>query len=269
MEPSLLPNERLDEVNESIRLIQKTDGLVFGTDALLLAAYIDRTFDHVCEIGTGCGIVSLLLLRRDKARRLTALEVQEAYADLARRNAAYNGLSDRMEVVCEDVRTYARSGTERFDLVVANPPYMKADSGRMCERTAKTLARHEICGTIDEWCRAAARMLRYGGYFAVVYRPDRLTDLIAALRESGLEPKRMTFVQADATSEPSMVLVLAKRGAASGVRLSRPLLLHTDDEHTAKTRELSYILQHGRFPYDVFPEGKRTRKDVSDGNGKE
>ncbi len=270
---TLSENERLDEVNEDIRLIQKTDGLVFGTDALLLAAYIDRSFQRVCEIGTGCGIISLLLLCREKAAQVTALEIQSAYADLAARNAACNGFSDRMHVICEDVRCYAQSVTEQFDLVIANPPYMRSDSGYMCTTDAKTEARHEIHGTIRDFCHAAARMLRYGGYFAVVYRPDRLTDLLCALREAGLEPKRMTLVCADAQASPSMVLILAKRGAAADVRLSPPLLLHTDSTHTQNTEALKYILDHGRFPSDFFTEGKRRnrkpKEDTDNGKRKE
>ncbi len=273
MEYTLCENERLDEVNEHLQLIQKTDGLVFGTDALLLAAYIDRSFDRVCDIGTGCGIISLLLLCREKAAEITALEIQPAYADLAARNAAGNGFSHRMQVVCDDVRRYAQSSVQQFDLVLANPPYMRSDSGYMCDIDAKTAARHEIHGTIDEFCRAAARMVRYGGYFAVVYRPDRLTDLLCALRDAGMEPKRMTFVCADAQAAPSMVLVLAKRGAAAGVRLSRPLLLHTDSTHKHNTDAFTYILDHGRFPADFFADSKRKiptkKEDKEHGNRKE
>ncbi len=248
MDCTLLTNERLDEVNEHIRLIQKTDGLVFGTDALLLAAYIDRPASRVCEIGTGGGIISLLLLCREKAKHITAVEVQACYAELARRNATLNGYDGRMEVVCEDARILAAKTNEAFDLILTNPPYMKADSGYMCDTQAKTIARHELNGTIGELCRAAARMLRYGGYFAVVYRPDRLTDLLCALRETALEPKRMTFVQADADSAPSMVLVLCKRGAAGGMRLTRPLRLYADGTHTASSDDMRYILDTGRFP---------------------
>ncbi len=258
----LTENERIDEVNEHLSLIQRKDGLVFGTDALLLAAYVARKAPRVAEFGAGCGIVSLLLLRRDKAEHVTAVEVQEDYARLTARNAELNGLSDRLTSVACDLRVFSQTHREAFDLIVANPPYMKADSGYLCREDAKTVARHEIHGHIGEWCEAAARSLRYGGYFVSVYRPDRLTDLLCAMRTAGLEPKRMTFVQADATAAPSMVLVLCKRGGASGVTLTRPLLLHQDAAHTHPGDDMQYILDFGSFPKNFFDAPKKRKESV-------
>lgn len=258
----LTENERIDEVNEHLSLIQRKDGLVFGTDALLLAAYVARHAPRAAEFGAGCGIVSLLLLRRDKAKHVTAVEVQEDYARLTARNAELNGLSDRLTAAACDLRAFSEAHREAFDLIVANPPYMKADSGYMCREDAKTVARHEIHGDIKEWCSAAARSLRYGGYFVAVYRPDRLTDLLCAMREAALEPKRMTFVQADAATAPSMVLVLCKRGGASGVTLTRPLLLHTDKAHTSPSDDMRHILDFGSFPKDFFESPKKRKESV-------
>ena len=115
--------ERCDFVNDDLRLIQDTEGLTFGTDALLLAGYINGKYKHGCELGSGSGIISMLLLTRNKVQRVTALEVQEHYADLTRRNAELNELSDRMECVCSDLRDY--KATCEFDLIYTNPPYMK------------------------------------------------------------------------------------------------------------------------------------------------
>ncbi len=238
--------ERCDFVNDDITLIQKTDGLTFGTDALLLAAYISGKFERGCELGAGSGIISLLLLSRGKLKSTVCLEIQEEYAELTARNARENGLSERLTSVACDLRDY-RSDTE-FDLIYTNPPYMKATSGKMCENDKKSIARHELSGTIEDFCKNASRMIKYGGTFAAVYRPDRMCDLLSAMREARLEPKRMTFVHADTESEPSMLLVLAKSGARSGMTLTRPLIIYKDSSHKEYTDDMNFIMENGVFP---------------------
>jgi len=238
--------ERRDYVNDSLELIQDTEGLTFGTDALLLAGYISGKYKKGCEIGSGSGIISMLLLSRRKTESVTALEVQEAYASLTKRNAELNGLSDRLETVCADVRDYKAAAD--FDIVYTNPPYMKVTSGKENTVLKKNIARHEVMGDISDFCLAAKRMLRFGGSFAVVYRPDRLCDLIAAMRESRLEPKRITFVHADTDSEPSMVLIEARAGGKSGARVTKPLIIYRDREHKLYTADMDYIMENGDFP---------------------
>ncbi len=238
--------ERCDFVNENLTLIQKSEGLTFGTDALLLAAYISGRFERGCELGAGSGIISLLLLSRDKLASTVCLEIQEEYAELTERNARENGFSDRLCAVAGDLRDY-KSECE-FDLIYTNPPYMKATSGRLCNNDKKSIARHELAGTIEDFCKSAARLIKYGGSFAAVYRPDRLCDLIAAMRNSGLEPKRMTFVHADTESEPSMLLVLGKMGGRSGMLVTRPLIIYKDKAHKEYSDDMNYIMENGVFP---------------------
>lgn len=241
-------NERIDEVNDSISLIQKPEGLTFGTDALLLAGYVAGKFASGAELGGGSGIISMLLLTRDKLAKCTAYEVQEEYAELIARNAEYNRLDSRLLAVCADVRKLP--ATESYDIVFTNPPYMKADSGANNASQKKSIARHEIHGGIEDFCSTAKRILKYGGAFYAVYRPDRLTDIIAAMRESGLEPKRATFVHADTQSESSMVLIEAKRGGRSGMRVTRPLIIYADKDHKEYGADMSYIMENGSFPTD-------------------
>lgn len=238
--------ERCDFVNDNLRLIQDTEGLTFGTDALLLAGYINGKFTSGCEIGGGSGIISLLLLTRSKLGHTVALEVQEHYAELIARNAELNGLTDRLTAVCADVREYRCEG--EFDIVYTNPPYMKVDSGKSCDMTKKQIARHEVCGDIADFCLAARKMLRFGGRFAAVYRPDRLCDLLSAMRESRIEPKRITFVHADVCSEPSMVLVEGRAGGKSGMTVTRPLIIYSDREHRQYGEDMEYIMENGSFP---------------------
>ena len=243
---TLFDRERIDYVNDSLSLIQKTDGLTFGTDALLLAGYVSGKYASGVELGGGSGIISMLLLTRDKLRFTTAVEVQEEYVELTRRNAELNGLSDRLISLCSDVREL--KGESTADIVYTNPPYMRNDSGKANLTGAKNIARHEVFGGIGDFCAAAKRLLKYGGTFAAVYRPDRLCDLITEMRSSGIEPKRMTFVTANTHTEPSMVLVEGRLGGKSGLFVTPPLILYKDDNNTEYSDDMNYIMENGSFP---------------------
>ena len=226
--PFLASDERLDEVNENLRLIQKKQGLTFGTDAYLLAAFV-RPFPRAfaVEIGGGTGIVSLLLAQTNKVRAVCSVEIQPDYADLIGRNAAMNGLSDRVTPLCADVRDLGPGDlSEAPALVVANPPYLRVGAGRTNAAREKELARHETAGGIGDFCACAARLLGTGGRFFSVYRPERLADLYAALRANRLEPKRTVFVHADRLSPPCAVLTEAVKDASASLRVLPPLFLY-------------------------------------------
>ena len=239
-------NERLDYVNDDIELIQNTDGLTFGTDALLLAGYIDGKYDTGAELGGGTGIISMLLLSRGKVAKIDCLEIQEEYAELIERNAYHNGFSERLTPICTDVRDYLPK--KEREIVFTNPPYMKTTSGRANVFDKKNIARHEVAGTIYDFCKAGAKALKYGGTFAVVYRPDRLIDLTDAMRTAGLEPKRMTFVHANEKSTPSMVLIEAKKGGKCGLKLTRPLIIYKNTDNKDYSADMDYIMNVGLFP---------------------
>ena len=240
--------ERRDFVNDRLSLIQDTDGLTFGTDALLLAGYINGKYRRGCEFGSGTGIISMLLLTREKVDTVVALEVQEEYATLTKRNAELNNLIDRMQVENTDIRDYRPDG--EFDIIYTNPPYMKTDSGKKNALDKKNIARHEVCGDIYDFCAAARKMLKYGGCFAAVYRTDRLIDLLDAMRQNKIEPKRLTIVHADSDSEPSMALVEGKAGGRCGLLLTKPLILYADRSHKEYGADMKYIMENGSFPSD-------------------
>ena len=244
----LKENERLDYVNDDIELIQNTDGLTFGTDALLLAGYIGGKYQDAVELGGGTGIISMLLLARGKVSRVKCVEIQEEFAELIGRNAEHNGLSDRLRAVCSDVREYRPE--KECELVFTNPPYMKTTSGKSNLDDKKNIARHEVAGSIYDFCASGSKMLKFGGTFAAVYRPDRLIDLIDAMRKSSLEPKRITFVHANEKAEPSMVLVEAKKGGKCGLKLTRPLIIYTNTDNKEYSADMNYIMENGSFPMD-------------------
>ncbi len=268
MEVTLREHELLEEVNEQIRLIRRTDGLTFGTDAYLLAAYVTaRTHGRAVDLGSGTGIIPLLCLSRGKAAHFHAVELQPAFAELIRRNAALNGLEGRLTALHADVRavTAADVGGEA-DLVTANPPYMAPGVGAQNAADAKAVARHETAGGIADFCAAAGRMLRHGGHFVCVFRPERLADLLTALRASRLEPKRMTLVHATHAAMPSLVLVDAVKGASPSLLVTPPLCLHIPDPaHPEKpllpladTPDTAFIYQNCAFP-DRFTVTNRKR----------
>ena len=192
------------------------------------------------ELGSGSGIVSLLLAARQKIAVITAAELQPSYAELTARNVALNNLEGRVRPLCADIRSLTANCTGgEVSLVVSNPPYMTCGTGKRNEKETNYLARHEVCGTIADFCAAAGRLLRHRGRFVSVWRPDRLPELFAALRREGMEPKRMTFVHADAGSEPCMVLTEAVKGAAPSLRVTAPLLLYLPCAPGERRRVLS------------------------------
>jgi len=239
------PNETVtDKVNDGITLTQRKKGLKFGTDALFLAAYIpeQKKPRRAAELGSGTGIISLLILQRNKASRIFDYEVQPTYAELTQYNADQNNASECMTVLCKDVRdaSPADCGGE-LDIVVSNPPYLSADAGLHCDASEKNIARREICGDIKDFVAAASRLLRYGGYFYVVYRPERITSLLSAMRASALEPKRITFVHEHPGAEPCLILCEARKGSGEGLKITKPLFIRpsqTSSEYTEETEAI-------------------------------
>ncbi|MBO7296240.1 MAG: methyltransferase [Clostridia bacterium] len=236
----LRTNETLDAVNEQLRLIQRKDGLRYGTDAYLLAAYVRPAASaRAVDLGSGTGIIPLLCLAKNKFAHAYAVEVQEEFADIIGRNAAINEMADRLTPLYKDLRelTAADLGGQ-VSIVTANPPYMKTNAGKRNDSDAKYIARHEVKGGVDEFCAAAARVLKHGGSFYVVWRPDRLSELMEALARHKLEPKRMSLVQGDENAEPGMVLIEAKKGAAHGMRISPTLILTQNGTQSARAAQI-------------------------------
>lgn len=237
----LYEGERIDEVNEKLRLISKNDGLIFGTDAFLLASFIrPQGSAKAVELGAGTGIISLLLAARERVSFITAIEAQADFAELAERNVRLNELSSKINILHGDIRDFASAdlGGE-VDIVFTNPPYMRTDSGKRNDSDRKYIARHEVLGGIGDFCASAARLLKHGGRFYCVWRPDRLSELMGAMRDNRLEPKTMAFVHADEKSEPSMVLVSATKFGAPSMRVLPPLLLHSRDSKSDRARKMT------------------------------
>lgn len=222
--------ERIDTVNENLRLIQRTSGLTYGTDAYLLAAMLrPRPYSIGVELGGGSGIVSLLALTKQKLSHVHIWEIQPEYADLCHRNTVLNGLDGKATVHAGDIRTAKVSdiGGE-VDVVFSNPPYMLPGSGKDNRTREMNIARREENGSIMDFCAAASRLLRFGGTCTVVYRPDRFVDLIDAMRKNALEPKYAVFVYPSVHDVPCLVLTEAKKGGSVQLSIAPPLVIYAD-----------------------------------------
>ena len=239
---SIKENERINIINEDLSLIENKNSLTFGTDAYLLSAYLPKKPRAVCvELGVGSGVISLLALTKKKCHHVYGFEVQEPIADIAKRNAELNGLSEKFTVINKDLRFCSTTDTQKeVDVVFSNPPYMKRDSGKQNENENKNVSRHEIFGEINDFCACAKKLLKHGGDFYVVYRPDRMIDLISALRNNNLEPKKLTFIHPNSSTPPSLLLISAKLGGKSGLVIDKPVYIYKDgtQEYTEQFKRI-------------------------------
>ncbi len=206
------------EINANLTLQQHKRGFSFGTDALLLSSFLPtKAHRDAVELGSGSGVISLLALQAQKYRKIYAVEIQPTYAKedgVIAQNARENGFCDRLIPLCADLRSVrAETVGGEVRVVFSNPPYLVQGAGKSGVYDEREMARRELNGTIFDFCACASRLLQYGGSFFVVYRPDRLADLICAMRQNDLEPKRVVLVQKDAKHEPFAVLAEGKKGA--------------------------------------------------------
>lgn len=198
-----------------------------GTDSFLLGSFPPlRPGLRVCDLGSGTGLLGLLLLQRQRALQITGIEIQSHAAALSDLAAAENGLEDRLRTLRGDIRQIrGLLPVGCFDLCVSNPPYFSDGSGAAAPLPTRRTARSETDCTLLDLCRAAAYLLRWGGSFCLVHRPERLCDILCTLRENGLEPKRMRLVETRPGTAPSLLLVEARRGGKPGLSIGPPLYL--------------------------------------------
>ena len=212
-----------------------------GTDTFLLSS-LPRLKPglRVCDLGCGTGLLGLLLLQRQRDLAVTGVEIQTEAVRLAKRAAADNGLADRLAIFQCDLREVKQTlPAGSFDLVVCNPPYYPPASGAQPASAAMRAARAEVACTLEDVCQAAACLLRWGGSFCLVHKPERLTDLLCALRAAAMEPKRLRSVCQTAGAAPSLVLVEARRGGKPGLSMEASLILQNHDG--SPTAELNTI----------------------------
>jgi len=216
--------------NGQVKVKQSRRGYRFSIDAVLLAYHTrPRPGESVLDLGTGCGIIPLLLLFRHPAIRIYAVEIQHQLAELAADNARDNGLQDRMAIIEGDL---ASLGAERFpspiDIIVSNPPYRRPNSGRINPDGQRAVARHEIKTTLGDVVHTAKRILRVGGRFITIYTADRLTDMLFLMRENRIEPKYMRMIHSSDKTEAKLFLVEGVHDGRPGMKIDSPVVLYAD-----------------------------------------
>ena len=228
----LKPGERLDSLQfDGLQIVQRPDAFRFGTDAVLLADFAAaRSGDRVADLGTGTGIISILMASRQPKSRYVALEIQPDMADMAARSVRLNGMQGQIEVCCCDFRQAAvRYGYGRFSLAVCNPPYGKAGGALLNQSDAKRIARHESDCTVDDVASAAFELLKSGGRLAVIFPAARAFEMMYAMKTHRLEPKRVRTIHSTANKEPKLMLIEAVKEGGSMLHWLPPLILNNDD----------------------------------------
>lgn len=225
----LKENERIDDLQRNhYRIIQDSKRFCFGMDAVLLSGFATaKEGAQVLDLGTGTGIIPILMEAKTRAAHLTGLEIQPDSADMAARSVKLNGLENKIDIVTGDIKEAASVfGAASFDIVTSNPPYMTEHHGLTNPEDAKAIARHELLCTLEDVISQAAKLLKPGGSFFMVHRPFRLVDIFVMLRQYGLEPKRMKLVYPFVDKDPNMVLIEATRGGKARLSVEKPLIVY-------------------------------------------
>jgi tRNA1(Val) A37 N6-methylase TrmN6 len=227
----LKAGERTDDLNRNnYKIIQNTKKFCFGMDAVLLSGFTKvHPGERVLDLGTGTGIIPILLEAKTEGKHFTGLEIQEESADMARRSVAMNGLDDKIDIIVGDIKeASANFGLASFDVITSNPPYMNHGHGLVNPGDAKAIARHEILCSLEDVIREASRLLRINGRFYLVHRPFRLVEIMNKLTEYKLEPKRMKLVHPYVGKEPNMVLLECVKGGKSMLKVEAPLIVYKE-----------------------------------------
>lgn len=230
-------DETLDAVRAAgLQLLQGRNGYRFSLDPVLLCAFARvKAGERVADLGTGSGIIPLLLARKTPAERIVGVEIQPSLADRARRNVRLNGLEARVQIVEGDVRHLGKGlAPETFQVVLANPPYRRVESGRKAPDAERAAARHELAGGLEDFLRAGAALLREGGRFYTIYLAERLTELLAGMSHQRLEPKRLRCIHSRSGEKARMVLVDGRKGGRPGLEVEPPLFVYGEKGYSAE-----------------------------------
>lgn len=235
MEISLKEYERIDDLEfKGLKIIQNVNNFCFGIDAVLLSDFAKniKKGSKVVDLGTGTGIIPILLCGKTNLSKIYGLEIQSDMCDMARRSISLNDLNDRFEIINDDIKNADKIFEKNsIDVVVTNPPYKKLNSGIINDSDLKTIARHEVLCNIEDIIKQSFNILKNNGELYMIHRPERLVDIIYNLRKYKLEPKVIRFVQPYVDKEPTMVLIKAVKNGNPFLRLEKPLIVYNDDRN--------------------------------------
>lgn len=224
-------DERIDDLNiNNYKIIQNKNQFCFGMDAVLLSSFIKvKENEEVLDLGTGNGIIPILLSAKTKGEHFVGLEIQEYNVDMAKRSLSMNKLDDEIDIIPGNIKEASKIfGLASFDVVTSNPPYMTADHGLVNFDKSKAISRHEILCTLEDIIRETAKILKPKGRFYLVHRPFRLVEIFNTLSDYKLEAKRMRMVHPYINNEPNMVLIECVKGAKSRIKVEAPLIVYKE-----------------------------------------
>ena len=227
----LKADERLDDLERNgYKIIQNPKKFCFGMDGVLLSGFAQvKKGEVMLDMGTGTGIIPILLEAKTEGKHFTGLEIQEESSDMARRSVAYNQLEEKVDIVTGDIKTASELfPLSSFDVITSNPPYMTHSHGIQNPEGPKAIARHELLCTLEDLVRETSRLLRPGGRFYLIHRPFRLVEIFQVLTAYKLEPKRMKLVYPFVDKEPNMVMIEAVRGGKSRIKVEKPLIVYKE-----------------------------------------
>ena len=233
MDVELKENERIDDLEfKGLKIIQNEKGFCFGMDSVLLSDFAKNIKNNstVLDLGTGTGIIAILLCGKTNLKKVVGIEIQQDVANMAKRSSQLNNLQDRFEVVNTNIidlkNIYEK---QSFDVIVTNPPYKKENTGITNENEAKLISRHEITANLEDFISISKDLLKDKGEFYMVHRPERLVDILSLMRKYKIEPKILKFVSPNKNKEPNLILIKGIKNANSFLKVEKTLYVYNED----------------------------------------
>ena len=233
MKIELKENERIDDLEfKGLKIIQNEKGFCFGIDSVLLSDFAKniKKGSKVLDLGTGTGIISILLCGKTELKKVIGIEIQEEVANMANRSSILNNLENRFQVLNENILNLNKLyKNQTFDVIVTNPPYKKKDTGIINEDEKKIISRHEITANLEDFIKISKDLLKDKGEFYMVHRPERLVDILSLLRKYKIEPKEIRFVFSNKNKEPKLILIKGIKNAKPFLKIDKNLYIYDDN----------------------------------------
>ena len=229
----LKENERIDDLEyKELKIIQNKEGFCFGIDSVLLSDFAKniKKDSVVVDIGTGTGIISILLSKKAEIKKIYGIEIQEEVADMAKRSVKLNDLQDKIQIINKNIKNiFEEIEPNKIDAIVTNPPYMKLNTGAKNEEIKKLISRHEVECNLEDIIKISYKLLKSKGEFYMVHRAERIVDILYNLRKYKLEPKEIRFIHSKVGKEPNLVLIKAVKDAGEHLIIDSPLVVYNND----------------------------------------
>lgn len=233
MEINLKENERIDDLEfKNLKIIQNKDGFCFGMDSVLLSDFAKeiKKNSSIADLGTGTGILAILLSGKTQEIQIVGVEIQKEVAEMANKSILLNNLENRIQIICEDIKNLkAKYEQGSFDAIVTNPPYKKVGTGKINKKDKKIISRHELTANLEDFISISNYLLKDQGSIYMVHRPERIADIFVLLRKYKLEPKVLRLVYPNLEKSPNLILIKAVKNAKPFLKVEKPLIVYTNE----------------------------------------